>query len=198
MQQFFKWIESPIGPLKLVASDGGLMAILWKSEKRRWRHLDAPQIESDDHPVLRQAEGELAEYFAGDRKTFDVPLVLDGTGFQKSVWRRMLEIPYGSVLSYGDIARMIGNPNAVRAVGAAVGMNPIAIMAPCHRVLGSSGTLTGFAGGLEAKKGLLKVEQIAYRNIARGPVIDKNSKLAAGRETKDTAFLSTRHEESSV
>jgi methylated-DNA-[protein]-cysteine S-methyltransferase len=180
MQQFFKWIDSPIGPLKLVASDNGLMAILWKSEKRRWRHLDAPQIESDDHPVLRQAEEELTEYFAGARKTFDVPLDLDGTDFQKSVWRKMLGIAYGSVLSYGEIARAIGNPNAVRAVGSAVGMNPIAIMAPCHRVLGSSGTLTGFAGGLEAKKGLLKIEQIAYRNMARGPMIDKTAKRLEG------------------
>jgi methylated-DNA-[protein]-cysteine S-methyltransferase len=169
MNEVFKWIQSPIGRLKLVASDAGLAAILWENDRRGWRHLRAPQFEVPDHPILLQAETELGEYFAGKRERFSVKLDLHGTEFQQAVWQQLLAIPFGQTRSYGEIARLIGRPKAVRAVGAAVGMNPVSIMAPCHRVLGSSGTLTGFAGGLQAKLGLLAMEHITYRPSAKDP-----------------------------
>jgi methylated-DNA-[protein]-cysteine S-methyltransferase len=163
MSLYFKWIASPIGQLKLVASQIGLAAILWEGDRRQWPHLRGPLVEMPHHPFLLTAERELGEYFAGRRTAFSVRLDLHGTPFQEDVWRAMLTIPFGQVRSYGELARQIGRPSAVRAVGAAAGMNPVAIMAPCHRVLGSTGRLTGFAGGLEAKKGLLAVEGIFYR-----------------------------------
>jgi methylated-DNA-[protein]-cysteine S-methyltransferase len=107
---------------------------------------------------LLEAERQLDEYFAGTRRTFELPLELAGTEFQRSVWRALLTIPYGETRSYGQIARQIGRPAAVRAVGAANGRNPLAIVAPCHRVVGSTGKLTGFAGGLRAKAFLLELE----------------------------------------
>lgn len=111
--------------------------------------------------VLNRAEQELKEYFAGKRKEFDVPLLMVGTVFQKLIWQALLEIPYGEVRSYMDIANRIGNPKGVRAVAQAIGSNPIAILVPCHRVVGSNGSLTGFAGGLNAKYQLLQLEKKA-------------------------------------
>ena len=186
MQFFVKWMQSPIGKLKLVASDVGLAAILWEADTRSWPHLRGPQAEMPDHPVLIVAEKELGEYFAGERERFSVNLDLHGTPFQESVWRALLDIPFGQVRSYGEIARAIGRPMAVRAVGAAVGMNPVAVMAPCHRVLGASGTLTGFAGGLPAKLGLLKVEGIRHRPSARDPRPESGLDLlgTAGRDDR--------------
>ena len=169
MEHVCKWVASPIGKLQLVASEAGLAAILWENDRRRWPHLRPPFGESPDHPVLGDAEAQLVDYFAGARTVFSVPLDLHGTPFQEAVWRALLAIPYGAARSYGEIARAIGRPSAVRAVGLAVGMNPVSIMAPCHRVLGASGTLTGFAGGLPAKLGLLAVEGIKHRRSARDP-----------------------------
>ena len=114
--------------------------------------------EVPDHPVLLEAEQQLREYFAGERREFTVPLDLGGTPFQNRVWRALLSIPFGETRTYTEIARQIGKPAAVRAVGAANGRNPISIIAPCHRVLGSTGNLTGFAGGLQAKAHLLALE----------------------------------------
>ena len=114
--------------------------------------------EEPDHPVLLQAENQLHEYFAGRRREFTVPLDFAGTEFQNQVWRALLSIPFGETRTYTEIALQIGKPAAVRAVGAANGRNPISIMAPCHRVIGSNGKLTGFAGGLEAKAHLLALE----------------------------------------
>ena len=170
MIDVFKWIESPIGRLRLVGNDAGLLAVLWENDGRKWKHLQGPQVESPDHPVLVEAERQLAEYFAGQRQSFTIRLDLQGTAFQQAVWQAMLAIPFGQSRSYGEIARQIGRPTAMRAVGAAAGMNPIAIIAPCHRVLGKSGTLTGFAGGLQAKAGLLAVENIKHRPSPRGRV----------------------------
>jgi methylated-DNA-[protein]-cysteine S-methyltransferase len=129
-----------------------------------WRRHSTPQLPFDtaidrpDHPVLRAAAKQLADYFAGRRRGFDLPLEFRGTDFQRRVWRALLDIPYGETRSYLDVARTLGNPAAVRAVGAANGRNPISIIAPCHRVIGASGDLTGFGGGMEAKAWLLAHE----------------------------------------
>ena len=142
--------DSPVGRLTLVASDDGLAGILWEKERRgRVRlRLDA---EDSRHPVLDETRRQLTEYFAGRRQAFSLKLDFNGTAFQKQVWNALLTIPFGETRSYGEIARQIGRPAAARAVGAANGKNPVSIVAPCHRVIGSTGTLTGFAGGLEAK-----------------------------------------------
>ena len=151
-------MASPVGTLTLVASDAGLVAILWEKDDHDRVRLGA-LYRTPDHPVLVQAERELAEYFAGTRVSFSLPLDMRGTDFQKSVWQALLTIPFGETRSYGEIARQIGRPKAVRAVGAANGRNPLSIVAPCHRVIGSNGALTGFAGGLEAKAHLLDLEK---------------------------------------
>ncbi len=117
-----------------------------------------PLVEDLSHPVLLETEHQLAAYFAGTLKNFTVPLDFNGTEFQKSVWAALLTIPFGETRSYGDIARQIGRPGASRAVGAANGKNPISIIAPCHRVIGAAGALTGFAGGLDIKRRLLGLE----------------------------------------
>jgi methylated-DNA-[protein]-cysteine S-methyltransferase len=149
--------DSPVGKLRLVASDAGLAAILWENDNPTRVRLGEP-IARDDHPVLLEAERQLREYFDGRRTKFDLQLDFSGTEFQKRVWSALLTIPYGETRSYAQIARQIGRPEAVRAVGAANGKNPLSIVAPCHRVIGSSGALTGFAGGLETKAFLLEHE----------------------------------------
>lgn len=153
----FKTLKSPVGELKLVASDKGLAAILWPNDDPKRVRL-APLAEDTSHPVLNETERQLGEYFKGARKVFDLPLDFAGTDFQKNVWNELLKIPYGQTRSYGEIARQLGNTKAMRAVGAANGRNPISIVAPCHRVIGASGKLTGFAGGLETKEFLLRLE----------------------------------------
>ena len=153
-----KTIWSPVGELTLVADAKGLAAILWENDRPGRVRLGA-LAEDAGHPVLGAAERQLGEYFAGTRRTFDVPLSFSGSDFQKSVWRALLTIPFGETRSYGEIAQQVGKPSASRAVGAANGRNPVSIIAPCHRVVGSTGKLTGFAGGLEAKAFLLALEQ---------------------------------------
>jgi methylated-DNA-[protein]-cysteine S-methyltransferase len=153
-----KTIWSPVGELTLVADDRSLAAILWEDDKPDRVRLGALS-EKVDHPILVETERQLGEYFAGTRRTFDVPLSFAGTDFQKRVWAALLAIPFGETRSYGEIAEQLGVPGASRAVGAANGRNPISIIAPCHRVVGSTGKLTGFAGGLDAKKYLLELEQ---------------------------------------
>ena len=153
----YKSVSSPIGRLKLVASDRGLVAILWEHDSPRRVRL-AELVECVEHPVLVRTEKELNEYFAGKRSGFTVPLDMRGTYFQKQVWEALLGIPYGETRTYGQLAKQLGNPKATRAVGAANGRNPIAILVPCHRVIGYSGKLTGFAGGLDAKAHLLRLE----------------------------------------
>jgi methylated-DNA-[protein]-cysteine S-methyltransferase len=160
-----KTIRSPVGALTLIASDDGLAAILWENDKPGRVRLDVV-AEDAKHPVLVETERQLDEYFAGRRKAFDLTLDPAGTEFQKKVWRALLTIPYGETRTYAQIARQIGSPKAVRAVGAANGRNPISIVAPCHRVIGSSGELTGFAGGLDVKAKLLRLEGAAAAAIA--------------------------------
>lgn len=157
MTYFYKTLKSPVGALKLVASDKGLAAILWENDDPKRVRLN-PVAEDKNYPVLLEVERQLNDYFAGKRKKFSLKLDFVGTEFQKKVWEALLTIPFGETRTYGDIAKQIDNPKAVRAVGAANGKNPISIIAPCHRVIGSNGTLTGFAGGLEIKAYLLGLE----------------------------------------
>ncbi len=158
MTYYSKTMPSPVGHIKLVASDQGLAAILWENDDPKRVRL-SPMAEAPDHPVLLETEAQLKAYFAGERDRFDLPLDFVGTAFQKKVWAALLTIPYGETRTYSQIAQQIGHPTAVRAVGAANGKNPISIVAPCHRVIGSNGKLTGFAGGLEAKACLLTIER---------------------------------------
>ncbi|MFM0731748.1 methylated-DNA--[protein]-cysteine S-methyltransferase [Paraburkholderia sediminicola] len=157
MTYAYKLMNSPVGELKLVASDNRLAAILWENDKPNRVRLPE-MVEADDRPILLETERQLNEYFAGTRDRFDLELDFRGTDFQKKVWAALLTIPFGETRSYSDIATQIGNINAVRAVGAANGRNPISIVAPCHRVIGASGDLTGFAGGLANKMFLLSLE----------------------------------------
>ena len=150
-------LASPVGELKLVANGSRLVAILWENDKPGRVRL-GPMSDAPDNPVLLRTAQQLREYFAGGRHHFELDLEFVGTEFQKKVWAALLTIPFGETRSYSQIAEQIGNPSAVRAVGAANGKNPISIIAPCHRVIGASGKLTGFAGGLEAKEKLLTLE----------------------------------------
>jgi methylated-DNA-[protein]-cysteine S-methyltransferase len=152
----YKTMKSPVGLLKLVGSDRGLAAVLWEDDNPR-RIRRNILGEDTDHPILVEAECQLSEYFAGKRRAFSVLLDFVGTEFQTKVWRALLTIGFGETRSYGEIAKELGDPKAVRAVGAANGKNPISIIVPCHRVIGSTGKLTGFAGGLKNKALLLNL-----------------------------------------
>lgn len=154
----FRTFASPVGELGLVASDTGLVAVLWEDDDPKRVRL-AERAARPDHPVLEETARQLDGYFAGERRAFDLPLDFRGTDFQRAVWGALLAIPFGETRSYAQVARAIGRPTASRAVGAANGRNPISIIAPCHRVVGANGALTGFAGGLEAKRYLLDMER---------------------------------------
>ncbi|TIC88101.1 methylated-DNA--[protein]-cysteine S-methyltransferase [Nocardioides sp. GY 10113] len=152
--------ESPVGPLRVVEHDGAITAI----EFSPFRTGDGrPRGErADDHPVLAAAVRQLGEYFAGERRDFDLPLAPMGSPWQRAVWDQLLKVGYGDTASYGEIAARLGKSNAAsRAVGTANGANPIPIVIPCHRVIGANGTLTGYAGGVERKQILLGLEQDA-------------------------------------
>jgi len=157
MSLFYKFMDSPVGKLKLVASDRGLVAVLWENDNPRRVRLE-DLVEDAKHPMLAKTEQQLQEYFAGKRKTFSMPLDMRGTPFQKGVWQALQAIPFGETRTYGDLAKQLGSPTATRAVGAANGRNPVSIVVPCHRVIGASGKLTGFAGGLTVKAHLLGLE----------------------------------------
>nr|WP_269814682.1 methylated-DNA--[protein]-cysteine S-methyltransferase [Bowmanella yangjiangensis] len=148
------YMPSPIGLMELCAVEQGLQAITF---------VDAQTQAETDTPILKKAAEQLAEYFDGRRQDFDLPLAARGTAFQQQVWHALVSIPFGQTGSYLDIARKIGNPAAVRAVGAANGKNPLSIVVPCHRIIGSNGNLTGYAGGLERKAWLLQHEQSQQR-----------------------------------
>lgn len=158
MQLVYMYMDSPVGALKLVAHDQALVAVMWDNEDHKRIRL-AELVEDRKHPMLHKVKQQLEEYFAGQRQQFDLPLDFQGTAFQQQVWQALLNIPYGETRSYKEIAVQLGNEKAVRAVGAANGKNPISIIAPCHRVIGSSGALVGFAGGLDKKQILLNLEQ---------------------------------------
>jgi methylated-DNA-[protein]-cysteine S-methyltransferase len=158
-------IETPLGPLTALACDDGLMG-LWFDYQQHWPGtLDAPV--DDAQRWIAQARDELDLYFAGRLREFKVALAPQGTEFQEAVWRRLCAIRCGATTSYGRIAREVGSPQASRAVGAAVGRNPITVIVPCHRVIGENGTLTGYAGGLHRKQALLDIEGIVLASGAR-------------------------------
>lgn len=163
-------VPSPVGPLTLIASERGVRAVLWPDDDER-RVPAAGQIDHEtevdatsstvelDHPVLEVARHQLGEYFSGERTDFDVPLDPVGTDFQQHAWTALRSIPFGTTVSYGEQAGRMGDKNKARAVGAANGKNPISIIVPCHRVVGSNGSLTGFAGGVDIKQFLLDHER---------------------------------------
>ena len=152
-------LDSPVGPLTLVAADGALSGLYMEKQ----RHL--PPVETFGAPGAPEAEpfataaAQLAAYFAGELTRFDIPLTLRGTPFQQRVWAALQEIPYGETTTYGELAAELGNPSASRAVGLANGRNPICIVVPCHRVIGSTGSLTGYGGGIDRKRHLLDFER---------------------------------------
>lgn len=142
--------ETPLGSMTAVEKGGALAVLSFGG---------TPEGNEAPTPLLAETERQLAEYFSGERRVFSLPLAPEGTAFQRRVWAVLLEIPYGETLSYGEVARRVGNPKATRAVGMANNRNPIAIVIPCHRVVGADGSLTGYAGGLAAKERLLALEQ---------------------------------------
>lgn len=150
-------VPSPLGPIVLAADDNALVGVWFDGQKHqpdpsRWRTADA-------HPVLRATAEQLQQYFAGERRQFELPLNLQaGTPFQQRVWQALLGITAGSTTTYGALSAQLGQPRAVRAVAGAIGRNPISIVVPCHRVLGAKGALTGYAGGLPRKTALLQLE----------------------------------------
>ena len=159
----YTYMESPIGPLLLAGDEAGLRRIGFPNKQEStggWR---------EDPSQFGDAVRQLQAYFAGELREFDLPLRMEGTPFQMSVWRSLRDIPYGETISYGELARRVGNPKASRAVGLANGANPIPIVVPCHRVIGSNGKLTGFGGGLSTKEKLLALER---GQAASAPMLD--------------------------
>jgi methylated-DNA-[protein]-cysteine S-methyltransferase len=161
---YSKTYHSPCGDMILGSFEGKLCLCDWLREGhneiagRRLRRLLNAELVDEPSPIVEQAEKELNEYFAGTRRAFDLPLLFVGTDFQKNVWTGLLTIPYGKTISYGAFARKLGCPSAVRAVAAANGANAISIFVPCHRVIGSDNSLTGYGGGIAAKRKLLEIE----------------------------------------
>ena len=159
-------VDSPLGPLLLARTATGLAGVWFDDQQHHPAAWAARHTPAD--PLLRRTAQQLSQYFDGDPVRFDAPLDLHGTAFQRRVWQALLRIERGATRSYGEIAAMIGLPTAVRAVGAAVGRNPLSIIVPCHRVLGVGGALTGYAGGLRRKVALLEIEQRRRRQAQSG------------------------------
>lgn len=150
MTTYTAYYSSPLGLLKIQCSDAHLQAMLFMKEDE--------QVQNDKHPVLEKSVQQLNEYFSGERKEFDLPLQQEGTDFQQKVWQLLLQIPYGKTISYNELSKRYGDLKAIRAVASANGKNNLAIIVPCHRVIGSNQSLTGYAGGLWRKKWLLEHE----------------------------------------
>jgi methylated-DNA-[protein]-cysteine S-methyltransferase len=167
---------SPVGRLTLVASESNLLAVLWEDDDPARVKL-APFHIVDQHPILDQVRSQLDEYFAGERTEFDLPLQPIGTPFQQQVWQALIEIPFGQTRSYSELANALSQPNAARAVGNANRVNPISIIVPCHRVVGKTGALTGFAGGLAAKAFLLNWEKERVAVSLTRPKASKSAML---------------------
>lgn len=155
---YYTRVESPIGEL-LVVSDGKNITRVSMDRQKYAAEIDDAWVEQPDLPVLQAARRQFHAYFAGKLREFDLPIKFEGTAFQNRVWKQLTRLGYGETISYGELARRVGNPAASRAVGLANGKNPIAIIVPCHRVIGANGTLTGYGGGLPRKKKLLELEQ---------------------------------------
>jgi methylated-DNA-[protein]-cysteine S-methyltransferase len=156
MTTVFSLLDSPIGELLLTGDGASVTGIWMQSHRSEWRRTKAW---TRDDRALAATREQLIEYFAGERTEFDLPLAPEGTGFQRKVWSELCAIPYGVTISYGELARRIGQPTAARAVGLANGSNPLPIVVPCHRVIGADGSLTGFGGGIERKRWLLAHEK---------------------------------------
>jgi methylated-DNA-[protein]-cysteine S-methyltransferase len=152
-------MTTPLGQLLLVRTARGLAGAWFEAQKHHVGELPAPHLPNDD--VLSTAVRQLSEYFDGQRHMFDLPLDLHGTSFQQKVWQQLLAIPSHGTCTYGDIAKALASPSAVRAVGGAVGRNPVSVIVPCHRVVGTDGSMTGYAGGVHRKVALLKLERVA-------------------------------------
>lgn len=163
--QAAKVVDSPVGPLYLAATDAGLTHLLFANEVDRKPAAAAGSGEATR--ILRETERQLSDYFAGRRREFDLPLAPTGTEFQLATWRALQNVSFGETISYGELARRMGRPRAVRAVGTANGANPIAIIVPCHRVIGADGTLTGYGGGLDKKRRLLSLEGVLLEDDSR-------------------------------
>ncbi len=157
------YMSAPVGELKLVASERGLCAVLWPQDSLKRVPLP-PSILDAHHEILLETKKQLDEYFAKKRREFTIPLDLQGSIFQKQVWQQLRAIGYGTTASYMDLALRLGKPTAARAVGMANGRNPISIIIPCHRVIGASGLLTGYAGGVQNKKKLLLLEGATFKD----------------------------------
>ena len=150
---------SPVGLLTIIASSRGLHGIAWDCDSAAYEDVMNGLVRSQNDKVIAQTKKQLTEYFEGKRKYFELPLVFNGTSFQQQAWKQLVKIPYGKTISYGEQAARMGDKNKARAVGMANGQNPISIVVPCHRVIGSNGHLTGFAGGLDKKAYLLALER---------------------------------------
>ena len=157
MNYYKMQVTSPVGQLTLIATEAALCAVLWENDNPNRVKLGQHKVNLE-LPILLEAERQLLEYFSEKRRKFSLKLAFKGTEFQNQVWKALQTIPFGQTRSYSDLAKQIGRPKAQRAVGAANRVNPIAIIIPCHRVLGANGTLTGFAGGLATKAALLNLE----------------------------------------
>jgi len=157
--RYYDTFQSPQGGMLLLANDEGLAGVFFARQKHHPEE-QADWKKNPGHRILRQAKRELAEYFAGKRKHFDVALAPEGTPFQRSVWKAISAVGFGVTISYGELARRAGHPGSARAAGAATGRNPLGIIVPCHRIMGSDGSLTGYAGGLARKRALLALERV--------------------------------------
>lgn len=176
---FTDHMNSPLGLIEIKASDIGITQVIFCG--------DDLKTSTNSNETTDACKLQLIEYFNGERKIFNLPLDQQGTQFQESIWHCLVDIPFGQTMSYGDIAHKINNPKSVRAVGGANGRNPISIIVPCHRVIGASGTLTGYAGGIERKLWLLKHEGIAVKNSKENAKLDISNVLSL-RQDK-TQFL---------
>lgn len=158
MEYYYSQFTSPLGDLHILANSSQLVAVIFDKNWKSYSKKIKPALNYSKNEVIQKTEIQLAEYFSGQRKEFDIPLDINGTAFQVLVWKSLLEIPYGQTQSYSEQARSIHKPKAIRAVGAASGKNKISIIIPCHRVIGQNGVLTGFSGGINLKKKLLELE----------------------------------------
>lgn len=156
--------DFPLGPVIAVAEDDGITHIDFVGAKYE-RPVQPDWVEDPQAPALRACGTQLAEYFAGTRTEFDLPLAPRGSAFQKRVWDEIARVPYGKTISYGELAKRAGAPGQARAAGAATGRNPVGVVIPCHRIVGADGSLTGYAGGLERKRGLLELEGVLQRSL---------------------------------
>jgi methylated-DNA-[protein]-cysteine S-methyltransferase len=156
--------ESPLGPLLATAEGDGITHIDFVGGKYA-RRIEPDWVEDPNAPPLRACGTQLAEYFAGTRTEFDLALAPRGSDFQQRVWREIARVPYGETISYGELAKRAGAPGQARAAGAATGRNPVGVVIPCHRIVGADGSLTGYAGGLERKRGLLELEGALQRSL---------------------------------